>query len=59
MNNLIGLILILSITGCAVCKSSDTPEQCRTKQRDHSQKSSIFGSAALDKASAGNSATTG
>jgi hypothetical protein len=59
MKKLFGLVLILSITGCAVCKSSDTPEQCRTKQRDHSQKSSLLGSAALDKVSAGAAATTG
>ena len=26
-----------TLPGCAVCKSSDTYEQCRTKQRNHSQ----------------------
>jgi hypothetical protein len=37
MKKLIGLILVLSLAGCATCKSSDSPEVCRTKQRDHSQ----------------------
>jgi hypothetical protein len=31
------LLLLLSLTACAVCKSSDSVEVCRTKQRDHSQ----------------------
>jgi hypothetical protein len=30
-------LLIAALAGCATCKSSDTPEQCRTKQRDHGQ----------------------
>jgi hypothetical protein len=34
---LLGLAMILSFPGCAVCKSSDTIEQCRTKERNHSQ----------------------
>jgi hypothetical protein len=34
---LLGLAMILSLPGCAVCKSSDTIEQCRTKERNHSQ----------------------
>jgi hypothetical protein len=38
MKNFIGLVLILAMAGCATCKSSDTVEQCRTKQRDKSQK---------------------
>jgi hypothetical protein len=38
MKKLICLALILAVTGCATCKSSDTAEQCRTKQRDKSQK---------------------
>jgi uncharacterized protein YceK len=42
---LIGLILVLCLTGCATCKSSDTPEQCRTKQRNHEQHNSGFASA--------------
>src|ERR1700733_5194875 len=37
MQKLICLILLLSLAGCSVCKSSDSPEVCRTKQRDHSQ----------------------
>lgn len=37
MRKLLGLILALTLTGCAVCKSSDSPEVCRTKQRDHNQ----------------------
>jgi hypothetical protein len=37
MKKLIGLILALTLTGCAVCKSSDSAEVCRTKQRDHNQ----------------------
>jgi hypothetical protein len=38
MKNFIGLVLIIAMAGCATCKSSDTVEQCRTKQRDKSQK---------------------
>ena len=37
MRKLICLILVLSLTGCAVCKSSDSPEVCRTKERDAGQ----------------------
>jgi hypothetical protein len=37
MQKLICLILIVSLAACSVCKSSDSPEVCRTKQRDHSQ----------------------
>jgi len=37
MRKLLGLILALTLTGCAVCKSSDSPEVCRTKERDHNQ----------------------
>jgi hypothetical protein len=40
MRNFICLVLILAMAGCATCKSSDTVEQCRTKQRDKSQKNS-------------------
>jgi hypothetical protein len=40
MKRLISVILILAVAGCATCKSSDTAEQCRTKQRNKSQKSS-------------------
>jgi hypothetical protein len=42
MKKLISLVLILAVAGCATCKSSDTVEQCRTKQRDKSQKYSSF-----------------
>jgi hypothetical protein len=48
MNKLIGLILVLAISGCAVCSQSDNAEQCRTKQRDHSQPRTDFASAVLD-----------
>lgn len=37
MNKLSGLILALVLTGCATCKSTDSPDVCRTKQREHSQ----------------------
>ena len=37
MKTVICVILLLSITACATCKSSDSYEVCRTKQRDHSQ----------------------
>ena len=32
----LGLIM-LSLAACATCKHSDSPEVCRTKERDHSQ----------------------
>ncbi len=34
---LLGSAASLLLPGCAVCKSSDTIEQCRTKERNHSQ----------------------
>ncbi len=34
---MLGPAWLLTIPGCSVCKSSDTYEQCRTKERDHSQ----------------------
>jgi hypothetical protein len=37
MKKMVGLILVASLAGCSVCKSSDSPEVCRTKERDHSQ----------------------
>src|ERR1700679_2658685 len=37
MKRIAGLILVMSLAGCSVCKSSDSPEVCRTKERDHSQ----------------------
>ncbi len=30
-------VVMLSLVGCATCQPSDTPEICRTKQREHSQ----------------------
>jgi len=33
-----GLCIVLAMTACATCKSSDTVEQCRTKQRDNGQR---------------------
>ena len=38
MKPLLGLVFILSIAGCSTCKSTDSPEVCRTKQRDHMQR---------------------
>lgn len=37
LKKLVCLLWILSLTACATCKSSDSIEVCRTKQRDHSQ----------------------
>jgi hypothetical protein len=37
MKKIVGLIFVMSLVGCSVCKSSDSPEACRTKERDHSQ----------------------
>ena len=37
MKIFISLTLALAMAGFAVCKKSDSPEVCRTKQRDHSQ----------------------
>ena len=49
MKRFVCLALILAVTGCATCRSSDTVEQCRTKQRDKSQKnSSLVPVSALD-----------
>ena len=31
------LLLVATLAGCAVCKSTDNAEQCRTKERDHGQ----------------------
>jgi hypothetical protein len=47
MRKLIGLVLIVALAGCSVCKSSDSPEVCRTKKRDHSQPSTEFSSASV------------
>jgi hypothetical protein len=37
MKKLTALVVIMSLAGCATCKSSDSPEVCRTKERNHSQ----------------------
>ena len=42
MRTLIGLMLAFALAGCSVCKSSDSPEVCRTKQRDHNQPRTEF-----------------
>lgn len=47
MMKLIGLILVLSLAGCATCKSSDSPEVCRTKQRNHSKPRAYIAAASL------------
>lgn len=35
MKKLFTLVLLLPLTACAICKSSDSVEACRTKQREH------------------------
>ena len=42
MKRIAGLVLVMSLAGCSVCKSSDSPEACRTKERDHSQPHADF-----------------
>jgi hypothetical protein len=37
MKGIVFLMLVISLAACSVCKSSDSPEVCRTKQRDHGQ----------------------
>jgi hypothetical protein len=37
MKKIVSLMLVMALAGCSVCKSSDSPEVCRTKERDHSQ----------------------
>lgn len=37
MKQLICILVMLSLAACATCKSSDSTEVCRTKQRDHDQ----------------------
>jgi hypothetical protein len=34
---LIAPIFTLTLPGCAICKSTDSAEVCRTKERDHHQ----------------------
>ena len=45
MKKLIALMVILALAGCSVCKSLDSPEVCRTKERDHSQPRTEFAAA--------------
>ncbi|HEX3848788.1 MAG TPA: hypothetical protein VHV81_15490 [Steroidobacteraceae bacterium] len=35
MKKWIAWLLLLALTGCATCKSTDSPDICRTKQREH------------------------
>jgi hypothetical protein len=35
MKRIVCLLLIASLAACSVCKSTDSPEVCRTKERDH------------------------
>ena len=37
MKKVICLLVVLSLAACSTCKSSDSAEVCRTKQRDHDQ----------------------
>jgi hypothetical protein len=37
MKTLTACVLLALLTACAHCKSSDSYEVCRTKQRDHGQ----------------------
>ena len=37
MKKAIGLVLALSLTACATCRKTDSPEVCRTKHRNHDQ----------------------
>ncbi len=37
MKKLICALVVLALAGCAVCKKTDSPEICRTKQRDRGQ----------------------
>jgi len=48
MKRLIGLVLIMSLAACATCKSTDSVEVCRTKQRDKSQPHSGLAVALLE-----------
>jgi hypothetical protein len=47
MKSIAGLIIVMSLAACSVCKSSDSPEVCRTKERDHSQPHTDFPTAGL------------
>jgi len=37
MKKCIGMVLVFSLAACATCKSTDSPEVCRTKHRNHDQ----------------------
>jgi hypothetical protein len=37
MKKIICVVVLLSLAACSTCKSSDSAEVCRTKQRDHDQ----------------------
>jgi len=37
MKKFVCLVFILTLTACATCKSTDSPEVCRTKERDQQQ----------------------
>jgi hypothetical protein len=37
MKKWIAWLLLLTLTGCATCKRTDSPDVCRTKQREHGQ----------------------
>src|ERR1700678_1124484 len=45
MKKILGLILVASLAGCSVCKSSDSPEECSTKDRDHPQHRAVIAAA--------------
>jgi Flp pilus assembly protein TadD len=47
MKSLTTLVVTALLAGCATCKSSDSPEVCRTKQRDKSQPRLEFALAGL------------
>ena len=37
MKRLVAMMMALSLTACATCKSTDTPDVCRTKERENGQ----------------------
>jgi hypothetical protein len=37
MKRVVGLLLALALSACSTCKSTDSPDVCRTKQRDKGQ----------------------
>lgn len=42
MKNFIAITMALSLTACATCKSTDTPDVCRTKQRENGHPRSLM-----------------